>query len=103
MDVCSNRHYDNFAGVGTRPMGDGSGNNYALVGGANEVRRYLSFLMQCGKGVGGGKGGVFGGGLWWTIGRIYRHLSEFIMDIYHRKIEKIIFFWHDVGVCTILI
>ena len=54
MDVCCNRHYDNFAGVGTRPMGDGSRSNNALVGGANEVRRYLFFSMQCGKGLGGG-------------------------------------------------
>ena len=53
MDVCCNRHYDNFAGVGTRPMGDGPGDNNAIVGGANEVRRYLFFLMPCGRRGGG--------------------------------------------------
>ena len=37
VDMCCNRHYDNFAGVGSRPMGDGSQNNYALVRGANDV------------------------------------------------------------------
>ena len=41
MDVCSTREYDNFDGIGSRPVDDRFGNNYALVGGGHEIRRYL--------------------------------------------------------------